>query len=79
MLRDSVEYFLHLLQRVQTRLGFFAIQPVHESIVGIPLLEEKYLVERFQDGTRTNDYLVQPKAFYGFGANASIEGVDDAL
>lgn len=74
-----VEYFLHLVQRVQTRLGFFALQPVHKSIVGITVIEKELLNERFQDSARTDDYLGQSQAFGSFVTDMSIECVADSL
>lgn len=33
-----VEYFLHLAQSMQTRLGFIALQPIYEPTVDIAVL-----------------------------------------
>ena len=51
----NIEQSLHLSQRIQTHVGFWTGQPVHQAVIEHVMTTQQWIVKDFEDGARRID------------------------
>ena len=51
----DVEQSFHLSQRIQTHVGFWTRQPVHQAVIEHIMTTQGWIVKDFEDGARSID------------------------